>query len=72
MKLKLVLLMYDALLGGGSVLRDDFCKEHKISERTFYRYLLAVSEFLTAYKPKCCIENDGLGVYFLKRYYQII
>ena len=45
MKTKLVLLMYDALLCGGSVLRDDFCKEYKISERTFYRYLLAVSKF---------------------------
>lgn len=68
MKTKLVLLMYDALLCGGSVLRDDFCKEHNISERTFYRYLLAVSKFFAAYKPQHRIWKDGAGVYYLKGY----
>jgi len=68
MKTKLVLLMYDALLCGGSVLRDDFCKEYKISERTFYRYLLAVSKFFAAYKPNYYIRKDGAGVYYLKGY----
>ncbi len=66
MKTKLVLLMYDAFLCGGSVLRDDFCKEYKISARTFYRYLLAVSKFFAAYKPNYCIRKDGAGVYYLK------
>ena len=68
MKTKLVLLMYDALLCGGSVLRDDFCKEYKISERTFYRYLLAVNKFFAAYKPNYYIRKDGAGVYYLKGY----
>ena len=66
MKTKLVLLMYDALVSGGSILRDDFCKEHKICERTFYRYLFSVNEFLRTYKPQVSVANDGLGVYFLK------
>ena len=47
-------------------MRDDFCKEHNISERTFYRYLLAVSKFFAAYKPQHRIWKDGAGVYYLK------
>ena len=49
-------------------MRDDFCKEYKISERTFYRYLLAVSKFFAAYKPNYYICKDGAGVYYLKGY----
>ncbi len=68
MKTKLVLVMYDAFICGGSIFRDDFCREYKISERTFYRYILSVSKFLAAYKPDYFIKNDGVGGYFLKGY----
>lgn len=67
MKTKLVLLMYDALLSGGSILREDFCKKHKICERTFYRYLVFLNEFLETNRPQFNVVNDGLGVYFLKK-----
>ena len=63
MKIELVLLIYDALAGGGSVARGAFCAAHSISERTFYRYMHAISEFLRAHRPAfymTVLEPEGV------------
>lgn len=68
MKLELVLLFCDALTRDGSILRDDFCEEHKICERAFYITLSSLNKFLIAYKPQCKIKKDRFGAYFLGNY----
>lgn len=45
MKIELVLLLYDELIGGKTVSRTQFCAEHAIVERTFYRYLREITFF---------------------------
>lgn len=68
MKTELILLLYDALLRGEAVPRMKFCGEHKISERTFYRYLRVVSEFLRSYKPAYFIDiAEQNSVYYMKK-----
>ena len=49
MKIELVLLLYDELIGGKTVSRTQFCAEHAIVERTFYRYLREITFFLRAH-----------------------
>lgn len=67
MKIELILLLYDALLGGEGVLRAEFCTENSISERTFYRYIHAISAFLRRYKANCVIDIlQEQGKYYLK------
>lgn len=46
MKTNLVLLLYDKLMNGEQVVRRDFCAEHGISERTFYRYINDIESHL--------------------------
>lgn len=68
MKTTLILLLYDMLLGGKAVSRAEFCEEHSLSERTFYRYLREVSAFLRTYKADCVVDMaDREGRYFLKK-----
>ena len=68
MKIELVLLLYDKLVGGETVPRKKFCGEHGISERTFYRYLREVSEFLRVHKPSRIVDVTGsCGEYFLRK-----
>ena len=68
MKIQLILLLYDELLMGKSIERSDFCKEHKISERTFYRYLHELTDFLRAYKQAYIVDmREPGGRYYLKK-----
>ena len=63
MKTYIVLCLYDALLGGEKVSRVAFCAEHNICERTFYRYIKEIGEFLMHCKSKYLIaveQNDTL------------
>lgn len=68
MKIERILLIYDALAGGRSVARGAFCAAHSISERTFYRYMHAISEFLRAHKPAFYVAVlEPEGVYSLAK-----
>ncbi len=68
MKIKLILLLYDALIRGEGVSRKEFCNECFVSERTFYRYMSELSEFVCRYKPAYVIEViEPQGKYFLKK-----
>ena len=67
MKLECVLLMYDMLLQNESLTRSTFCKERHITERTFYRYIGEISDFLKKHKPRYFIDVCyPSGVYVLK------
>ena len=69
MKIKLILLMYDVLIGGAVVSRKEFCGEHKISERTFYRYMNELSLFLREWKQEYFVdEKEPDGAYFIKNH----
>lgn len=68
MKIKLILLIYDTLLCGGEIVREQFCTEHSISERTFYRYLNDICTFLRMYKDFCLVDViEPEGRYFMRR-----
>lgn len=68
MKIKLILLLYDVLIGGEVVSRKEFCDEHKISERTFYRYMNELSLFLREWKQEYFVDvKEPEGMYFLKK-----
>ena len=68
MKIELVLLLYDELIGGKTVSRTRFCAEHAIVERTFYRYLREITFFLRAHKPSYIVDvSEREGIYCLKK-----
>lgn len=68
MKIQLILLLYDELLMGKSIERSKFCEEHAISERTFYRYLHDITDFLRAYKQAYIVDmREPGGRYYLKK-----
>ena len=48
MKTFLVLSIYDALVSGKEITRKEFCERENISERTFYRYMKNVSDYINA------------------------
>ena len=47
MKTFLVLSIYDSLVSGKEVTRKEFCEKENIFERTFYRYMKNVSDFMS-------------------------
>lgn len=68
MKIELILLLYDALICGGNIVRKNFCAEHSLSERTFYRYMREISIFFRAHKPEYIIDiAEWKGQYYLKK-----
>lgn len=68
MKIQLILLLYDELIGGKTISRADFCAEHSIVERTFYRYLREISCFLRAHKQTLIVDVlEPDGRYYLKK-----
>ncbi len=68
MKIQTILLLYDALMRGETLSRTEFCALHKISERTFYRYMREISRFLRQYRPDCIVDiMRDEGKYFLKK-----
>lgn len=68
MKIQLILLLYDELLMGKSIERSEFCGEHKISERTFYRYLHEITDFLRTYGQAYIVNvREPNGSYFLNK-----
>ena len=68
MKTTLILLLYDALIGGDGVSRKEFCAQMAVSGRTFYRYMREVSDFVYRYKHGYILDFDsGLGRYLLKK-----
>lgn len=68
MKIQLILLLYDELISGKTILRADFCAEHSIVERTFYRYLHEITDFLRAYKQAYIVDmREPGGRYYLKK-----
>ena len=68
MKIELILLLYDELIGGKVVSRKEFCAGHAIVERTFYRYLREITSFLRAHKPSYIVDvSEREGTYFLKK-----
>lgn len=68
MKIELVLLLYDTLMRGGNVVRADFCMRYAISERTFYRYLKNIGNFLREYCSEYVIDVvEPEGKYYLKK-----
>lgn len=68
MKIESILLLYDELIGGKTVSRTQFCAEHAIVERTFYRYLREITFFLRAHKPSYIVDvSEREGIYCLKK-----
>lgn len=68
MKTESILLLYDTLLKGETVWRSEFCADHSVSERTFYRYIYKVSAFLRKHKPDYVIDvTTPDGAYFMKK-----
>ena len=68
MKTEVILLLYDEFIGGKKFSRAEFCAEHSIVERTFYRYLREITVFLRAHRPSYIVDVAGReGVYFLKK-----
>lgn len=68
MKIQLILLLYDELLMGKTIGRSEFCAEHQLSERTFYRYLHEITDFLRAYKQAYIVDmREPGGRYYLKK-----
>lgn len=68
MKTQIILSLYDQLLAGSSVKREDACVAFGISERTFYRYVKEISKYLSTKKTEYILtEKEGLGEYSMKR-----
>lgn len=68
MKIQLILLLYDELLMGKTIGRIEFCAEHQLSQRTFYRYLHDISCFLRAHKQTLIVDVlEPDGRYYLKK-----
>ena len=68
MKIESILLLYDELIGGKTVSRAEFCAEHSITERMFYRYLREITAFLRAHKSSYIVDvSERKGAYFLKK-----
>lgn len=51
MKIEVVLLLYDALMRSERISHRTVCAEYCISERTFYRYMREVTDFLVNTSP---------------------
>lgn len=67
MKIQLILLLHDELLMGKTIGRSEFCAEHQLSQRTFYRYLHDISCFLRAHKPDSIVDVfEPEGRYYFK------
>lgn len=67
MKTESILLLYDTLLKGETVWRSEFCADHSVSERTFYRYIYKVSAFLRKHKSDYVIDVTAPdGKYFME------
>ena len=68
MKIESILLLYDELIVGKTVSRAEFCAEHSITERTFYRYLREITAFLRAHNSSYIVDvSERKGAYFLKK-----
>lgn len=68
MKTQIVLRLFDRLSSGKVVKRGEFCKEHFISKRTFFRYVKEIESYLKSDKPDIHISNtDGVGEYVFKK-----
>lgn len=50
MKIELILLLYDELIRGKTVLHKKICVKHKVSERTVYRYVHVITVFFRIYE----------------------
>lgn len=57
-RVKNILALYDDLIEGG-VDKARFCKGHKISERTFTRYLSIIGRYLETEDGNYMIVADG-------------
>ncbi|MDE7208511.1 MAG: hypothetical protein K2O31_01375 [Clostridia bacterium] len=74
MKSYTMLNLYDALLNGDKVNRSTFCVQFNICERTFYRYIKEIGEFLMHCKSDYVIavdsvamlDNNDCAYYFVK------
>ncbi len=68
MKTQIILSLYEELNSGKTVQREEFCKNHFISERTFYRYVLEISSFLMKNKSKKVLyTKEGKGEYYFMK-----
>ena len=47
MKIELILLLYDELIRGKTVLHKEICVKRKVSERTVYRYVHVITVFFS-------------------------
>lgn len=63
MKLNAILTIYDMLLGGGVIHREEICARCKITERTFYRYLKELTAYLHTTHKKVALVSVGKGGY---------
>ena len=67
MKTENILYIYDVLVGRQKIVRNDFCVEFGVSERTFYRYVRIISDFLRKYRSEYVIDvQNNSGEYYIK------
>lgn len=65
MKINLVLFMYDIMSSGKIIERAKFCNDNDVTERTFYRYLNRIEDYVKTHKPNYRITNIKKGAYCL-------
>lgn len=58
MRERLILRLFDELKKGNKISREKFCSENAISERTFYRYMSAIRDYLITEQRGCVIVYD--------------
>ena len=61
MKTQIVLTLFNYLVCGKTICRNDFCVRFGISCRTFYRYVREISCFLRGSRPDCVIDVSREG-----------
>jgi hypothetical protein len=66
MKTQLILIMYETLISGQTLARDNFCMKYCISVRTFYRYIKEIGTFIMHEKRELTLnEDEPNGFYYL-------
>ena len=67
MKTQLILSLYDSLVQGEKIDRQNFCTKNAISERTFYRYIREISLFLMHSRHNAVLKMDDIdSIYYLE------
>lgn len=62
----IILDMYDLLISGGSVKKNELIAKYEISIPTFFRYITLLRHFLRSRHGKDIVYNRKEKIYFIK------